>query len=92
MIGTDGREYDRIGRRQPRRLDWLTLWKGIPDLAAQFRRVPDDYVEGEVVRCPCGRRPTTGPAGVDCECGRIYLRAGKFVWVANSPVSGGNVD
>lgn len=83
-------QYDAAGRKQPRRLDFLTFVRAAPQLAERVRKVPahaiDDSVEdGAMVTCPCGGKPVVPDTLIRCpgDCGRWYVWwRSRWVYVA----------
>lgn len=83
-------DYDRLDRKQPKRLGWMTFFRNWPDLLEAFKQVPHqavDYSGAEpVVDCPCSPpRKVEAPLMrlVDCaDCHRSYFGLGVRVLVA----------
>lgn len=86
----DGRERDRLDRLVPHRFDALTFARAIPGWLARFSPIPDSAFHSTTleVDCPCGGAPHIDPETClcQCQCGRVFLHAGKKCHVANSPV------
>ena len=83
--------YDRLDRKQPKRLDVMVFARAVPGFMAHFpRTVPENFiaVDRDVleVACPCGRAPRlTSLTVVECACGRVFARVGTTVHVAPAP-------
>lgn len=73
--------YDRLGRKQPQQLGWMTFFRRWPGLLDAFRPVPNQAVDfsqdAPVVDCPCDpiRKVVTEIGSlVSCEgCNRSYF-------------------
>lgn len=82
----------------PRRMDFMTICRAIPQIAVQFQHIiPDTFwtiatgsrdIAG--VRCPCGRSPAAERLiPVACDCGRHFLYDGHGVRVARYQTADG---
>lgn len=75
------KSYDRLDRRQPSRLSWMTFFRQWPYLLEAFKRVPAEFVTfngpNPVVDCPCDPRRTVEvplTTLVECPgCDRSYF-------------------
>jgi hypothetical protein len=90
--GTSGwPPVDRLGQKQPTRFNWPVALMAVPGMLAVFQVVPPDFWTQEssidgwpvfTVACPCGETPrVSGFNSEECECGRLYLHAGKTMRV-----------
>lgn len=84
-------EYDLLGRKQLKQLNFVHFSRAIPGYVARFaKRVPDEFIaqvaDGIVeVACPCRTPPepqceTWVPTA--CGCGRTFVYTGREVRVA----------
>lgn len=70
----------------------MAFVQAIPGFAAQFKPVPEGYVDEDRVACPCGRTVLVEPVTLTpCEdCERLYIGAGRnrvYVGYRELPVS-----
>lgn len=82
--------YDRLDRKVPRQVPWISIFKAIPGLYARFRAIPDSYWSehgaGREIACPCGEKPVLAVGhGVTCACERSYYCTPAEVRVAGGP-------
>lgn len=90
-------DYDRLGRKQPRRYSILRLAFAIPAFPERTRAVPAHAVveetEGEaLIHCPCGARPVAVPdawtACTGCERWYAFIAGKALVFYGSMDVPG----